>query len=80
MINQQTNDIKISEVREPVISNSTYKELKELMRFRHFKRYYFELDYDWDKLDFLSIKFEKVYTLMIQDLSNFKKFLIKISE
>jgi hypothetical protein len=23
------------------------------MRFRHFKRYYLELDYDWEKLRFL---------------------------
>ena len=40
-------------VRPRVLSNETHRLLTELMRFRHFKRYYIELDYDWEKLRFL---------------------------
>jgi hypothetical protein len=40
-------------VRPRVISDETHRLLTELMRFRHFKRYYLELDYDWEKLQFL---------------------------
>ncbi len=33
-----------------VFSDESHRLLAELMRFRHFKRYYPELDYDWEKL------------------------------
>ena len=35
--------LDIEGIRPPVVSSKTYKNLRELMRFRHFKRYYFEL-------------------------------------
>lgn len=40
-------------VRPRVLSDESHRLLTELMRFRHFKRYYLELDYDWEKLRFL---------------------------
>jgi hypothetical protein len=40
-------------IRPRVISDETHRLLTELMRFRHFKRYYLALDYDWEKLRFL---------------------------
>ena len=49
--------IDIEGVRKAVISDQTYPILVELMKFRHFKRYYFEFDYDWDKLEFLEKKY-----------------------
>ena len=32
---------------------STFSKLNELLRFRHFKRYYFEMDFDWRKIELL---------------------------
>lgn len=48
--------LEIEGVRPRLISEQTRDALRELMRFRHFKRYYLELDYDWDKLQFLEKK------------------------
>ncbi|MCU0646164.1 MAG: hypothetical protein MUC94_18140 [bacterium] len=45
--------LQIEGVRNAVIQNETFMNLVELLKFRHFKRYYFELEYDWDKLDFI---------------------------
>ena len=50
--------LHIEGVRDRVITEATYKDLTELLQFRHFKRYYFELEYDWGKLDFLTGKLE----------------------
>ncbi|TVR66316.1 MAG: hypothetical protein EA427_16295 [Spirochaetaceae bacterium] len=48
--------LEIEGVRPRLISDRTRDALRELMRFRHFKRYYLEFDYDWDKLQFLEKK------------------------
>ncbi|MDZ7318874.1 MAG: hypothetical protein ONB11_06945 [candidate division KSB1 bacterium] len=72
--------LRIQGVREPAISENTYKNLLEIMRFRHFKRDYFELDYDWDKLDFISQKFEKAYLSLKKDLQAFTSFLDLLNE
>jgi hypothetical protein len=40
-------------IRPRVLSDESHRLLTELMRFRHFKRYYLEVDYDWEKLRFL---------------------------
>jgi hypothetical protein len=42
------------------------------MRFRHFKRYYLEFDYDWDRLQFLRRKLEQVRPRVRQDLNAFE--------
>lgn len=44
-------------VRERVISDTTCAALSELRRFRHFKRYYFAFDYDWERLDLVRSKY-----------------------
>ena len=44
-------------VRERVISDATCAALSELRRFRHFKRYYFAFDYDWDRLELVRSKY-----------------------
>ncbi|TVQ29000.1 MAG: hypothetical protein EA382_00770 [Spirochaetaceae bacterium] len=48
--------LSIPNTRPRVIGDATHHALRELLRFRHFKRYYFEFDYDWDRLDFLRKK------------------------
>ena len=39
-------------VRTAAVSDEAFPPLFELLKFRHFKRYYFELEYDWDRLDY----------------------------
>ncbi len=72
--------LRIEGLREPVISDQTYGQLRELMRFRHFRRYYFELEYDWDKLDFLVKKFTFLRGTIGKELSLFKDFLSQLKQ
>ena len=46
-------NLSIPEVREQVISDKAYAMFDEFRKFRHFKRYYFSMDYDWDRLEYL---------------------------
>ncbi len=65
--------IAIPGVRPAVLSDATYLALRELLRFRHFSRYYVELEYDWDRLDFLLKKFNLARTGMRSDMAEFSK-------
>ena len=49
------------------------------MKFRHFRRYYFELDYDWDKLDYLQTVFKRVVDRLPSDLQSFVSFLRQLA-
>ncbi len=70
--------LEIEDVRPKVICESVYRGLLELLKFRHFSRYYFELGYDWDKLNFLLKKFNDIHTQVNTDLSEFDCFLKKL--
>jgi hypothetical protein len=63
--------LSIEEIRPRVLSDETRAELRELMRFRHFKRYYLEFDYDWDKLRFLRRKLELARPRVREELERF---------
>ena len=67
--------LEIEDVRPRVICESVYHGLLELLKFRHFSRYYFELDYDWDKLRFLLKKFNDIHVQVKTDLFKFDCFL-----
>lgn len=67
--------LQIDGIRNAVISDETYNILVELLKFRHFIRYYFELEYDWDKLDFIKKKFKQADEKVKEDLSEFLIFL-----
>ncbi len=62
-------------VRSRVVSRETYEILRDLMRFRHFRRYYHEHDYDWDRLDMLRKKLRQLFPLLDDDLTHFESFL-----
>ena len=67
--------LRVEGVREPVISDHMGALLQELMKFRHFRRYYFELDYDWDKLNYVEKKFAEIRGRIEGELDLFKGFL-----
>ncbi len=67
--------LRIEGIRSPVISDETEGLLAELLRFRHFKRYYFEFEYDWERIDFLRKKFDKLRPVLKADLDRFTEFL-----
>lgn len=70
---------ELPETRPRVLGDESYRGLDELRRFRHFKRYYYRLDYDWDKLDFLTKKLRELHPVLIHELRAFKQFLIALS-
>ena len=59
--------VEVPGIRPTVLSQSTHHHLDELRRFRHFKRYYFEFDYDWERLDYMAKVLEKVFPKVLQD-------------
>lgn len=67
-------------VRPRLLSRFTFDRLDELRRFRHFKRYYYRLDYDWDKLDFLAKKLDELHPELLAELHAFLVFLREVAE
>ena len=72
--------LHIAGVRERVIADETLRLLHELRRFRHFKRYYYEMDYDWARLDYLCDVYRRVMPLVRRDLDRFRGFLQRTLE
>lgn len=70
--------VTIEGVRSAAVSSENYTRLLELLKFRHFRRYYFELEYDWDRLEFLKKKLEQAHPVVMADLHNFDSFLIEL--
>ena len=70
----QKMTLEIDGVRTAAVSEETFSPLFELLKFRHFKRYYFELEYDWDRLDVLVTKLRQVHPLVTRDLERFVRF------
>ena len=62
-------------VRLHVISLEARAILFEMLQFRHFSRYYYDLEYDWDRLEFLWKKFTDLQPILARDLDAFEKFL-----
>lgn len=63
--------LTIPGIRNCLLRDETYNTLKEILRFRHLKRYYFEFDYDRDRIEFLEKKFLISYPLIKEDLNNY---------
>ena len=70
----QKMTLEIEGIRVAAVSEEAFPPLFELLKFRHFKRYYFELEYDWDRLDFLVSKLRGVHPPVIRDLERFVRF------
>jgi len=69
--------LHIPGVRERVIADKTRQDLGELLKFRHFKRYYFELENDWDRIDYLLGKVNTVHPKVLEEITAFILFLEK---
>ena len=67
--------VEVPGIRPTVLSQSTHHYLDELRRFRHFKRYYFEFDYDWERLDYMAKVLEKVFPKVLQDWKIFQEYI-----
>ncbi len=67
--------LRIPGLRERVVSDTTKRDLAELLKFRHFKRYYFDFDYDWDRIDFLLKKIDDVHPQLLGEIGEFVAFL-----
>jgi len=76
----QKMTLEIEDVRVAAVSEAAFSPLFELLKFRHFKRYYFELEYDWDRLDFLVSKLRGVHPLVTRDLERFVRFARELSQ
>jgi hypothetical protein len=72
--------IDIPGVRRAVLSKASYQLLDELRRFRHFKRYYYDVNYDWSKLEYLQTVYLKVMPLIKDELNNYASFLMQCAE
>jgi hypothetical protein len=71
--------LEIPDYRPRVISDATFRTLLEFLKFRHFTRYYFELDYDWDKLHFLIKKFNEVHEVVREEIRVFDAYLSELA-
>ncbi|MFM7384146.1 MAG: hypothetical protein ACKO1W_14010 [Microcystaceae cyanobacterium] len=72
--------LEIPGIRKAVLSHESYALLDELRRFRHFKRYYYEFEYDWLRLDYLGKMYEKLAPLIDQELENYITFLLELNQ
>ncbi len=70
--------LEVPEVRPRVISPETFSDLSELMRFRRFKRYYFNLAYDWERLDAIVQRLERVHAKLDKELEAFERLARKL--
>ncbi len=61
--------------RPRLLLDSTHQDLLELMRFRHFRRYYFGTAYDWERLEALLKRVKRVHQPLIADIQKFQAFL-----
>ena len=67
--------LHVTGVRERVLADETLRLLHELRRFRHFTRYYFDMDYDWARLDYLCDVYRRAIPLVKRDLAGFRTFV-----
>ena len=67
-------------VRERVISDATCAALSELRRFRHFKRYYFAFDYDWERLELVRSKYLACRSQVRVELGAYASYVERLAE
>ena len=76
----QKMTLEIKGVRVAAVSEAAFPPLLQLLQFRHFKRNYFELEPDWDRLDFLVGKLRQAHPLVTRDLQRFGRFMSALDQ
>lgn len=72
--------LEIEDTRPAAISDATFSLLDEILRFRHFRRYYFDTEYDWDRIEFMEKKYCKAVYAVKEDVEKFIHFLDELSK
>jgi hypothetical protein len=65
----------VPDLRPQVLSDATASNLDELMRFRHFKRYYYNLEFDWKRLQYLIDLVQRLTPIVCNEFDVFSRFL-----
>lgn len=73
-------NMSITDTRPVVLSGTTVSKLDELMRFRHFKRYYFQLEWDWSRLDHMVATVRALQPMLVDELLTFRAFLQSLND
>ena len=68
-------NLEIEGIRAKVVGDGNLVRLRELLRFRHFRRYYVEMEYDWARIDFLLATLDAAHPPVLTDLQAFDTFL-----
>ena len=76
----QKMNLDIPNIRPAILRKESFEILDEFLRFRHFRRYYFNFSYDWDKIDLLSKKYDDLHPYIKEDIQIFKTFLNQLLE
>ena len=68
-------NLEIEGIRTKVVGDGNLVRLRELLRFRHFRRYYVEMGYDWARIDFLLGTLDGAHPAVLNDFGAFEAFL-----
>jgi hypothetical protein len=71
-------NIEVPGIRPAIISDGLLSALDELLRFRHFRRHYFDLEYDWDRLELVEKKNLFAVKKTKQEFNEFTRFLEQV--
>jgi len=63
--------LEIPAIRPRVLADETALALEEFLRFRHFKRYYFEFKYDAKRIAYLDSRFDETVESVIGELGSY---------
>ena len=72
--------LQIEGLRARVVGERNLVRLRELLRFRHFRRYYVEMEYDWARIDFLLATLDGAHPTVLSDLDRFATFLCQVRD
>ena len=73
-------NLEIEGIRTKVVGDRNLVRLRELLRFRHFRRYYVEMEYDWARIDFLLATLDEAHPAVLSDLGAFGAFLREVRD
>ena len=73
-------NLEIEGIRAKVVGDRNLVRLRELLRFRHFRRCFVEMEYDWARIDFLLATLDEAHPTVLSDLGAFGAFLGEVRD